>query len=131
MSGQIHPIVHVEFSARDREKAGAFYSEVFGWEFQHMPEFNYSTFSPDPNAAALGGGINTASADYPLGTVVFYVGTDDIEATLAKAESCGAKAILPKMEVTGMGWMAMFLDPDGNKIGLWTTAPMNGGGNSS
>lgn len=119
-----HPIVHVEFSATDREKAGKFYSDLFGWEIQHMPEFNYTTFRSDEN---LGGGINTASDEYPLGTVVFYVGTEDIEASLAKAESLGGKTILPKMEVPGMGWLAMFTDPDGNKIGLWKAAAMTPG----
>jgi len=121
-----HPIVHVEFSALDREQSGKFYADLFGWEIQHMPEYSYTTFRSGPGDA-LGGGINTASDDYPVGTVVFYVGTDDIDATLAKAERLGGKTILPCMEVTGMGWMAMFRDPAGNKIGLWKPAPMNSG----
>jgi predicted enzyme related to lactoylglutathione lyase len=56
---------------------------------------------------------------------VFYVGTDDIEASLKKAETLGAKTLMEKMEVTGMGWMGMFRDPAGNMIGLWKeAAPM-------
>jgi len=125
-----HPIVHVEFSTKDREVGSKFYSELFGWQMQHFPEFNYTTFRAGPDNS-LGGGFNTASDEYPLGTVVFYVGTDDIDATLKRAEALGAKTIMPKMEVPGMGWMGMFLDPDGNKIGLWTEAPMNDNGNSS
>jgi predicted enzyme related to lactoylglutathione lyase len=121
-----HPIVHIEFSALDQQQSGKFYEDLFGWQIQHMPEFNYTTFRTGEADNDLGGGINKASDEYPTGTIVFYVGTDDIEATLARAESLGGKTILPKMEVTGMGWMAMFLDPSGNKIGLWTTAPMNG-----
>jgi len=31
-----HPIVHIEFSAKDREAAGKFYSEIFGWQIQQM-----------------------------------------------------------------------------------------------
>ncbi len=111
-----HSIVHIEFSSLDREASGKFYSELFGWEVQQMPEFNYATFTAGEGP---GGGINPVSEDYPAGTVVFYVHTDDIEASLAKAESLGGKTILPKMEVPGMGWLGMFLDPSGNKIGLW------------
>jgi predicted enzyme related to lactoylglutathione lyase len=118
-----HPIVHIEFSAADREAAGKFYADLFGWKIQHMPEFNYTTFDTE---AGIGGGINTTTEEYPAGTVVFYVGTQDIEASLAKAESLGGKTILPKMEVPGMGWLAMFLDPFGNKIGLWKEAAQKG-----
>jgi predicted enzyme related to lactoylglutathione lyase len=39
-----HPIVHVEFSAHDREAAGDFYSKLFDWKVQQMPEMNYATF---------------------------------------------------------------------------------------
>ena len=117
-----HPIVHVEFAASDQQAAGKFYADLFGWKTEYMPEFKYVTFETGPDE--VGGGINPVSDDYPAGTVVFYVGTDDIEASLAKAEGLGGKTILPKMEVPGMGWLAMFLDPFGNKIGLWKTLSM-------
>jgi hypothetical protein len=117
-----HPIVHIEFSAIDREAAGKFYADLFGWKIQQMPEFNYATFETGTDP---GGGINPISESYPAGTVVFYVGTDDIDATLKKAESLGGKTLMEKMEVTGMGWMGMFRDPTGNMIGLWTALPMS------
>ena len=111
-----HPIVHIEFAAPDQKAAGKFYSGLFGWKIEAFPEFNYYTFD---TGAGVGGGINPVSESYPVGTIVFYVGTDDIEATLKKAESLGAKTLMEKMEVTGMGWMGMFRDPAGNMIGLW------------
>ena len=75
-----HPIVHIEFSAQDREAAAQFYHEVFGWEIQHMPEMNYSTFMCDDK---LGGGFNPLSDQNPAGTVTVYIQVDDFEATLA------------------------------------------------
>jgi predicted enzyme related to lactoylglutathione lyase len=36
-----HPIIHVEFSANDREAAAQFYHDIFDWEIQHMPEMTY------------------------------------------------------------------------------------------
>ena len=33
-----HPIVHIEFSADDREAAGQFYSELFGWKVSQIPD---------------------------------------------------------------------------------------------
>jgi hypothetical protein len=41
---------------------------------------------------------------------------------LKKAESLGAQPLMEKMEVPGMGWMAMFRDPAGNMVGLWKEA---------
>jgi hypothetical protein len=54
------------------------------------------------------------------GEVLFYVSTDDIEASLAKAEKLGGKAVMPKTEIPGFGWFGLFLDPTGNKVGLYT-----------
>lgn len=120
-----HPIVHIEFSAHDQQEAARFYQDLFGWETQDFPEFNYVTFRADEHT---GGGINPVSEQYPAGMVIFYVGTDDVDASLAKAESLGAKTVMPKMEVTGMGWMAIIEDPSGVKVGLWKElAPQAGG----
>lgn len=117
-----HPIVHIEFAASDQQAAGKFYADLFGWKIQHMPEFNYVTFETGPDE--VGGGINPVSEAYPAGTVVFYVGTDDIDATLKKAENLGAQTLMEKTEVPGMGWLAMFRDPGGSMVGLWTSLPM-------
>jgi predicted enzyme related to lactoylglutathione lyase len=119
-----HPIVHIEFSANDQQKAAKFYSDLFGWEFQNFPEFNYVTFRA---SETIGGGINPVSEEYPAGQVLFYVGTNDIPTTLAKAESLGGRCIMPEMEVPGMGWMAIFEDQSGVKVGLWKEAPMSSG----
>jgi len=112
-----HHIVHVEFSAEDREAAGKFYRELFGWEIVQIPEMNYATFDSGDN---VGGGFNPVTDTNPAGTVLVYVGTDDIAASLAKAESLGAKIVIPKTEIPDTGWFAFFSDPTGNMIGLYT-----------
>lgn len=112
-----HNIVHVEFSAKDLEASGKFYSELFGWEVQQMPEMNYASYE---TGEGVGGGFNPASDDYPAGTVIVYIGTDDIEASLAKVESLGGKSVSPKTEIPGFGWFGLFSDPTGNMVGLYT-----------
>ena len=111
-----HPFVHVEFSAQDREAAGKFYSDLFGWKISHMPEMNYSTF----DTGNIGGGLNPVSENIPAGTVLVYLGTDDIDASLAKAESLGGKIVTSKTEIPGTGWYGFFSDPTGNMVGLYT-----------
>lgn len=112
-----HHVVHIEFSAEDRETAGKFYRDLFGWDVVQMPEMNYATFETGEN---VGGGFNPVSDTNPAGTVIVYIGTDDIEASLAKAESLGGKIVLPKSEIPETGWFGFFTDPTGNVVGLYT-----------
>jgi predicted enzyme related to lactoylglutathione lyase len=118
-----HPVVHVEISATNLGAASKFYADLFGWKIEHIPEMNYATFEP---GEGVGGGFNPVTEENPAGSVVVYIGTDDIEASLAKAEQLGGKAIVPKTEIPGMGWFGMFLDPIGNKIGLFTATMAQG-----
>lgn len=116
-----HPIVHIEFSAKDPEAAGTFYAELFGWQVASMPDFDYVTFNSE---GGPGGGFVRVSDEghvaYRPGDVIAYIGTDNIEATLAKAEALGGKTLLGKTEIPNIGWFAIFADPTGNRVGLFT-----------
>jgi predicted enzyme related to lactoylglutathione lyase len=113
-----HPIVHVEFSARDPKVAGRFYADLVGWKVEAMPEMNYVTFAAD---GGPGGGFAAVDDQtFKAGDVLVYIGVDDIEATLAKVEKLGGKKLRPKTEIPGFGWYAFFADPTGNRVGLYT-----------
>lgn len=112
-----HPIVHVEIPASDLTAAGAFYSELFGWEMTTYEGMSYTMFNP---GSGPGGGFAELSDGFEVGQVLIHVETDDIEASLAKAESLGGTTRLPKTEIPGIGWYAIFTDPTGNSIGLYT-----------
>jgi uncharacterized protein len=116
-----HTITHIEIPVQDPITAGTFYTDLFGWKVFKDEQFNIHFFQTSPTS---GGGftqVNEESADYGTkpGQVLIYVNTDDMDATLAKAASLGAKIAVPKMEIPGMGWSAVFVDPTGNHIGLW------------
>lgn len=110
-----HKIVHVEFSADDRQKTGEFYNKLFGWKIDHMDEMNYTMFDD----SGVGGAFNPTSDENPAGTVLVYVGTDDVDVSLEKAQSLGAEIVMPKMEIPGFGWFGVFKDPTGNSVGLY------------
>lgn len=116
-----HPIVHIDLSADNTGAAGQFYNEVFDWKIMAFPEMNYCTFAAE---GGPGGGFNQIGIDLggtfqvSAGSVLIYVATDDIDATLARAEELGGKRLLEKTEIPGMGWYAIFADPTGNQIGL-------------
>ena len=113
-----HQIVHVELPSQDIAAAGRFYADLFGWKIDHMPEMNYALFDPGDGR---GGGFPQIDGELVTpGAVLVYVSTDDIEASLAKAESLGGNTVVPKTEIPGMGWFAIFSDPSGNRVGLYT-----------
>jgi predicted enzyme related to lactoylglutathione lyase len=116
-----HPIVHVEISAQDLEAASKFYADIFGWKVLHIPEMNYVTF--ESGEGEVGGGLNPITDENPAGSVVVYIDTDDITATLDSVEESGGKSLVPKMPIPGMGWFGIFMDPTGNRIGLYTADP--------
>jgi len=118
-----HPIVHIELSAKDHKEAGKFYSSVFGWELREFPEMNYTTFSSGEDA--VGGGFSPVSEEYPTGTVMVYINTDNLEATIKKIEANGGKLVTGKYEIPGVGHMATFNDPTGNLVAL--LQPVEGG----
>ena len=111
-------IVHVEIPATDVKGAGKFYQALFDWKIQEMPEMNYTMWE---DGSGSGGGFPAVSEENPAGQVLVYIDSDDIEADLKKVEKLGGKVIHPKAEIPGMGWYAIFQDPTGNVLGLYTS----------
>jgi predicted enzyme related to lactoylglutathione lyase len=115
-----HPIVHVEIPAIKGKDAAEFYAKTFDWKLDHTPEFDYWQFTAEGGPG--GGFIEVDSeANAKINEPVIYIGTDDIEATLAQIEANGGKSAAPKMEIPGVGWFAYFTDPAGNRMALYTS----------
>ena len=117
-----HPIVHIEIPAKKAKEAGKFYSDLFGWKIEADPTYNYVQFQAEggPGGGFVEVGGSSAPIQYKPDSLLVYVSTDDIDATLAKVESLGGKTVLPKTEIPQMGWWAVFADPTGNRVGLFT-----------
>lgn len=111
-------IVHIEIPTSDAVESGKFYADLFGWKIEAMPEMDYTMFEP---AEGPGGGFTPVSAENPIGNVVVYVDSPDIDADLKKTESLGGKTLVPKSEIPNMGWFAILKDPTGNQIALFTS----------
>ncbi len=116
-------IVHVDFPASDPKSAAKFYADLFGWGVRHDQNFDYWMFESEPDRG--GGFVATEGGPSPLkvNEIMIYVGTDDLEGDLIKAESLGAKIAMPKTDLPGVGWMGVFVDPTGNKVGLFQYLP--------
>ncbi|MEX1193727.1 MAG: VOC family protein, partial [Dehalococcoidia bacterium] len=108
-------VVHFEASGKDANKLRDFYSNVFGWSFNVMPEMDYGLV--DNGGKGINGGIGGVG-DAPSGSAPFYVAVDDPQATLDKAEKLGGKTTMPVMEIPNIVTLAQFTDLDGNLIGI-------------
>ena len=109
-----HPVLHFEVSGKDLDKLQSFYSELFGWKTQKVTgEMPYAMVEKEGDG--IGGGI--AQSANGNGHVTFYVGADDPQAVLDKAEQLGGKTILPVTELPQVT-IALFADPEGHVIGL-------------
>lgn len=111
-------IVHVEIPAADVKSAGKFYQDLLGWKISHDESLNYSMWEAGDGS---GGGFPLVSPDAPAGHVLVYVHSDDIDADLQKVHELGGTVIHPKMEIPNTGWFALFKDPTGNVLGLYTS----------
>ena len=115
------PVNHLEISASDPKAAAEFYKAVFGWKIEVEESMNYVQFAAEEGG--IGGAFTEVSENNPAGTVLAHITTDDIEASLSKIEANGGKTIMPKTEIPGIGHFAIFSDPTGNKIGLYSGNP--------
>ena len=117
-------VVHVEIPAANVEAAGKFYQDLFGWKISHDPELNYSMWEAGDGDGY--GGFPQVSDQTHAGQVLVYIASDDIDADLKSVVEMGGKVIFPKDEIPQMGWFALFQDPTGNVLGLYTSMNPSG-----
>jgi uncharacterized protein len=115
------PVVHFEVVGKDGAKLRSYYHDLFGWNADANNPMDYGIVSREENLSpegfGIGGGIGTGPEGYE-GHVTFYVGVDDIEAALAKAESLGGTRVMGPETITDMVELGQFKDPEGNLIGV-------------
>jgi uncharacterized protein len=115
------PVVHFEIIGKDAKKLQDYYSELFGWEINADNPMNYGIVAregnTDPDGVGIGGGVGTGPEGYD-GHVTFYIGVDDVEAALAKAESLGGSRTMGPHEVMEGTVIGMFTDPEGHTVGV-------------
>lgn len=114
-------ICYLEIPAPSIEKAGAFYKSVFKWKItpSDLTDKEYWEFST--GEGHLTGGLDS-SKNVIAGGVILYLKVENIETTLAKIVQYGGSVESTKFEIgSGYGYSAIFNDPNGNSLGLFST----------
>ena len=108
-------IVHWEIQSKQPQVLHEFYGDVFGWAIDAKNEFNYGLVSSKGASGGIDGGIGSSSGE--SARVLVYASVTSIPTTLKRIEELGGKTIMPRTDV-GPVVMAMYLDPEGNTMGL-------------
>jgi uncharacterized protein len=124
-------IVHFEIPADNTERAAKFYRELFGWKIEKWENpggieyWMVGTVPTDERGMPIGRGVNGGMMPrmYPGQQPVNYIAVDSVDAAVAKAQKLGAKLMMGKTPVPGMGWFAQLNDPEGNVIAVWENDP--------
>jgi predicted enzyme related to lactoylglutathione lyase len=113
MSGKV---VHFEIPVDDGDRAVDFYHRAFGWDLERWGPMEYWT-----TTAGDGEGIGGALTRRGEGSaaLTFYISVDDIDTALAAVEAAGGRALTSAMPIPTVGWMASFVDTEGNTVGVF------------
>jgi predicted enzyme related to lactoylglutathione lyase len=113
------PVAWFEITGQDPKGLTGFYTKLFGWSVADSGDPSYLLIDTGAGAGAIAGGIGAAQDS--AGGVTVYMKVDDLQAYLDKAERLGGKTVIPPTDLPGdFGRFALFADPEGHVVGLWS-----------
>lgn len=113
-----------EIPAINIQRSVNFYNEIYGIEME-ITEINNYTMALFPANRGIGGAIVSGEGSLPsdTGTLVYLNAGADLEPVLSKIEGAGGRVILGKTLISKtVGYFALFIDTEGNKLALHSKA---------
>ncbi len=116
-----HLITWFEIPARDFPRAVRFYSAILKVELK-QEEIHGTKMGFLPTDRKNVTGAIVSGKDYEpsaSGVLVYLNGGSDLSVVLNRVEKAGGKILVPKTQISPeAGYFALFLDTEGNKVGL-------------
>ncbi|SRR5712692_1348410 len=111
-------IVHFEISSDYIERAGKFYSNVFGWQIDKSDELDdYWFISPESDDPyGITGGITVRA--YPNDSTVNTFEVESVDSYAKKITEAGGKVVAPKISIPSVGYLVYCHDTEGNIFGI-------------
>lgn len=110
-----------EIPVNDFARAKKFYETLLGESITEMPHPTYKyEMLPADMEDGVGGGIVQGEGFEPSdkGALVYLNAGDDLAGPLSRVEKAGGKIVLPKTAIPPNGFMAHFIDSEGNRVAL-------------
>jgi len=122
MSSKTNALNWFEIPATDISRAKRFYESVFEikMEEMEMPGMKYAMFPFDPTAEKIAGGLAQSPMHIPgsTGSIIYLNANPDLQNALDRIEKAGGKVTMPKTSIGQNGFMALFIDTEGNIMAL-------------
>jgi uncharacterized protein len=116
-----NPVCYFEISVTDLERAIAFYTAVFEYEFErvHLDGNEMALFPAFDKASGITGALAKGESYIPGKTGSrIYFSVARIEDTLQRVQRIGGSILYPKTSVGALGSVAEFEDSEGNCIAI-------------
>ena len=112
-----------EISVADISRAKTFYESIFGIDMpvQEMMGMQMGFFPSEDMNSKVSGSLVQGPMHKPSteGAKLYLNGNPDLANALSKVEKAGGKVVMPKTKISDeIGFMASFIDTEGNNISL-------------
>lgn len=111
-----NPVVEFQILSNAPDETARFYSSLFGWRVKADNPLGYREISTGAGEG-IQSGIWPASAHAPT-FVQLFIAVDNVRIVTEKAQSAGAKVIIPPTSLPNGGEMAVLHDPQGMSFGI-------------
>ena len=118
-----------EIPTKDLDRAQKFYEEIFGIKMNPLDLENIKMrMFPLEDMMGVGGALCFAEGFYNPslndGPLIYLNANPDVKLILDKVDAAGGRVIVPKTEISpDYGFMGIFVDTEGNRIGLHSIPP--------
>ncbi len=112
-----------EIPAVNFERAVEFYSKVLASDLARMNSGFDMAFLPH-SEGSVGGCVTHGNGNKPSaeGAFIYLNGGDDLAVPLARVEPAGGTVVMPKTAIGPNGFMAVFMDTEGNRLAFHSMA---------
>jgi predicted enzyme related to lactoylglutathione lyase len=114
-----------ELMTTDTDAASDFYSHIVPWKTQDSGMPSYTLWMSGQYRAAGLMALPEEDASAPPHWII-YVGTPDVDATVAAAESLGGKVLKGASDIPNVGRFAVLSDPQGAAFAVFAPQPGSG-----
>ncbi|CAN5609453.1 VOC family protein [soil metagenome] len=123
MKKDVNSLNWFEIPAKNIKRSKKFYESIFAIKKMEEMEmmgmqmafFPWKAGSGKANGAIVQSDMHTPSKE---GAVIYLNANPKMDKVLAKIEKAGGKVVVPKMQAGDFGYMAFFIDTEGNKVAL-------------
>lgn len=116
-----NPVGWFDLNVANLERAKKFYETVFNVKLTDLPiEWGKQSLFPFNQEGANISGALVEKADFAPSNnnTVMYFETEDCITEEQRIESGGGKVVQPKMNIGDFGFISIFIDTEGNTVGL-------------